>query len=212
MLDIETPHGPARLHPAPLGDQRGLVVLTHSAGGGVDDPALLAAVLGAAEAGLGVVLVELPYRLAGGRPLGPVPADAVWTAVVRHVAAANPGLPVVTGGRSYGGRAACRTAAPTGATGVAGVLCLAFPLQPAYGGATASRLPELEAAASAGVPVLVVQGDRDTFGLPPAGPGREVVVVPGDHSLRSSLPLVTATVARWLGELVGSWSHPRQRR
>jgi pimeloyl-ACP methyl ester carboxylesterase len=63
-----------------------------------------------------------------------------------------------------------------------------------------SRLPELDAA---GVPVLVVQGARDPFGVPPAGPGRTVVEVAGDHSLRSDPGAVEAAVRDWLTALAG---------
>ena len=103
------------------------------------------------------------------------------------------GLPLVAGGRSAGARVACRTA---DATGAAAVLCLAFPLQPP-GRPEKSRLGELDAVA---VPTLVVQGERDPFGLPPPGAARTVVTVPGTHSLRSS-GTVAAAVADWLARL-----------
>ncbi len=46
----------------------------------------------------------------------------------------------------------------------------------------------------AGVPVLVVQGDRDPFGMPPPGPGREIVVITGaDHSLKRELGRIAAS-------------------
>ena len=48
------------------------------------------------------------------------------------------------------------------------------------------------------VPMLVVQGVRDRFGMPPAGARRTVVQVAGDHSLRSDLPTVEAAVHDWL--------------
>ena len=51
------------------------------------------------------------------------------------------------------------------------------------------------------VPVLVVQGERDPFGIPPAGPRRTVVQVPGDHSLRTDLEAVAAAVRGWLSRL-----------
>jgi uncharacterized protein len=108
------------------------------------------------------------------------------------------GLPLVCGGRSSGARVACRTAA---GTGTAGVLCLAFPLQPpARKGKPPApdRLAELDAVK---VPVLVVQGERDRFGIPPPGKRREVVEVNGDHSLRSDPNAVSAAVARWLSAL-----------
>ncbi|MGH3036544.1 MAG: alpha/beta family hydrolase, partial [Gaiellaceae bacterium] len=98
-----------------------------------------------------------------------------------------------------GARVACRTAE---ATGAAAVLCLAFPLQPprrSSGAASASRLPELEAVT---VPVLVVQGERDRFGMPPATAGRTVVAVAGDHSLRKDLDAVAAAVRAWLPGVV----------
>jgi predicted alpha/beta-hydrolase family hydrolase len=100
------------------------------------------------------------------------------------------GLPLVTGGRSYGARIACRTAEATGADGV---LCLAFPLQPR--GSAPSRQPELSAVP---VPTLVVQGRDDPFGVP--GPSRtaRVVVVGGDHSLRRDHAEIRHVVGEWL--------------
>jgi hypothetical protein len=52
------------------------------------------------------------------------------------------------------------------------------------------------------VPVLVVQGLNDRFGMPPAAPGRTVIEVAGDHSLRSDLPAVAAAVGEWLDSLL----------
>jgi hypothetical protein len=61
-------------------------------------------------------------------------------------------------------------------------------------------LPELELPA---VPVLVVQGDRDPFGLPPAGPGRILQVVAGaDHGLRKDLPTIANTVVQFVTSTV----------
>ena len=62
-----------------------------------------------------------------------------------------------------------------------------------------SRLPELDAV---DVPTLVVQGARDPFGMPPSGPLREVVEVPGDHSLRSDIQAVAAAAREWLARVV----------
>src|SRR6185295_12464718 len=106
------------------------------------------------------------------------------------------GLPLVTGGRSSGARVACRTAA---ATGAAGVLCLAFPLVPPQRRSATepppSRIGELEAVT---VPVLVVQGTGDRFGMPPPAPGRTVVQVAGDHALRSDRSAVAGAARDWL--------------
>jgi hypothetical protein len=73
------------------------------------------------------------------------------------------------------------------------VLCLAFPVHPP-GRPEKSRLDELDAVT---VPTIVVQGERDPFGLPPPGPNRTVVTVPGTHALRSS-STVEQAVSAWL--------------
>lgn len=197
VLEISTPHGPARAHLHPHAAARAALVLGHGAGGGVAAPDLVAATRAAATAGLTVVLVEQPYRVAGRR--SPAPAaqlDAAWEAVVAQLAAgALLGLPLVTGGRSSGARVACRTAA---ATGAAGVLCLAFPVHPP-GRPEKSRLDELDAVR---VPVLVVQGERDPFGMPPPKRGRTVIQVAGDHGLKADLGALEKAVGAWLG---GRW-------
>jgi hypothetical protein len=59
-------------------------------------------------------------------------------------------------------------------------------------------LPELDAVQ---VPTLVVQGERDPFGIPPPAPNRGVVTIPGTHSLRSSAAVTTA-VAPWMEAVV----------
>ncbi len=195
LLEIATLHGPARAHLLVCPDARGALVLGHGAGGGVGAPDLTAAARAAAATGFSVVLVEQPYRVAGRR--SPAPAaqlDAAWTAVVAHLGAdALRGLPLITGGRSSGARVACRTAAVTGA---AGVLCLAFPVHPP-GRPERSRLDELDAVP---VPVLVVQGERDPFGMPPPAEGRTVVQVAGDHGLKADTVAVEAAVGAWLEE------------
>jgi predicted alpha/beta-hydrolase family hydrolase len=198
MLEVDTPHGRANAHLHPADEARAALVLGHGAGGGVTSPDLVAVTQAARSEGFSVALVEQPYRVAGRR--APAPAsrlDAAWTAVVEHLLAGElRGLPLVVGGRSLGARVACRTAQ---ATGAAGVLCLAFPLQsPRRSAATQSRLPELEQVT---VPTLVVQGERDPFGIPPAAAGRTVVQVPGDHSLKADPQAVAAAVRGWLASL-----------
>jgi uncharacterized protein len=56
------------------------------------------------------------------------------------------------------------------------------------------------------VPTLVVQGERDPFGIPPASATRKVVQVPGDHSLRKDVDAVAAAVQDWLRSLARSTS------
>jgi predicted alpha/beta-hydrolase family hydrolase len=195
-LEIDTPHGPARAHVHASEDATTAVVLGHGAGGGVNAPDLVAAERAALALGFTVVLVEQPYRVAGRR--SPAPAqqlDTAWLAVLERLDL--DGLELITGGRSSGARVACRTAAIAEA---AGVICLAFPVHPP-GRPEKSRLHELEAVT---VPVLVVQGTRDPFGMPPPAPKRTVVEVAGDHSLRAGAKAVEAAVAEWLIQDAGS--------
>ena len=49
--------------------------------------------------------------------------------------------------------------------------------------------------------MLVVQGEHDRFGIPPAAPGRTVAVVPGDHGLKKDTAAVAAAARNWLLEL-----------
>jgi len=189
------------VHLHPVDSPVAAIVLGHGAGGGVESPDLVGASNAANADGLSVALVEQPYRVAGRR--SPAPAhhlDAAWIAVVERLRADMfGGRPFVAGGRSSGARVACRTGE---ATGAAGVLCLAFPLVPprrSGGKPAVSRLAELDAVL---VPTLVVQGERDPFGMPPSSRLRSVVRVSGDHSLRSDLPAVTAAVRAWLRRVV----------
>jgi predicted alpha/beta-hydrolase family hydrolase len=196
----ETPHGEARVHLHPAADPRGALVLGHGAGGGVEAPDLIAATAAAGAQSFSVALVEQPYRVAGKRSSPAAKQlDAAWIAAAEDLMANEfAGLRLIAGGRSAGARVACRTAE---ATGAAAVLCLAFPLQPpARAGKepSPSRLPELEAVT---VPMLIVQGESDRFGMPEPGPNREVVQVKGDHSLRSDREAVSIAVAKWLEKL-----------
>ena len=160
---------------------------------------LVAARDAAVAAGWSVALVEQPYRVAGKR--APAPAkrlDEAWVAVIEHLRGSElAGLPLVVGGRSLGGRVACRTLPDTGASAV---LCLAFPLLPPRRGdkPPQSRLPELEAVK---LPMLVIQGESDRFGMPPEGPKRKVVKVRGDHGLKSDPEAIAAAVRDWLPAL-----------
>lgn len=179
----------------PRGRSRGLFVLGHGAGGGIDAPDLVAATTAALGAGWTVARVEQPYRVAGRRAPDRAPKlDQAWTEVVTALRGRGRSkAPLVVGGRSSGARVACRTASATGADGV---VCLGFPLRPPGRPDAPSRVDELLGAAA---PVLVVQGERDPFGRPadlPAGP--TVVAVPDDHSLRRSAAAVSAAVARFL--------------
>ncbi len=198
-MEIETSAGLARAAvDRPAGQPSFLLMLTHGAGGNPDTADLLAVRGEALLLGGAVALVTQPYRVSGRRAPGSADRqDAAWLEVAaglrREFAR---GVPLIQGGRSNGARVACRTAAAAGALAV---IALAFPLHPP-GRPERSRAAEL---AAAGVPVLVVNGDRDPFGVPEPGPGVQVVVLPGEtHALSRHPEAAGRAAGSWLRELV----------
>ncbi|MBO4206694.1 alpha/beta hydrolase family protein [Micromonospora echinofusca] len=191
---IETSRGPARVDlDHPVGEPVSLLVLGHGAGGDTDAPDLVAVAGAAHRAGVRVARVTQPYRVAGRR--APAPAghlDDAWTTVLGWLRGRfGTAAPLVVGGRSSGARVACRTA---GAVGADAVLALAFPLHPP-GRPERSRAEELVT----GLPTLVVNGDRDPFGLPAGSPTVRVEVRPGErHDLRGDPAGTAAVVLGWL--------------
>ncbi len=181
MIEVPTAAGPGRLTVAAADRPRALLWLGHGAGGGIGAVDLAALATALPAAGIIVARYEQPWRVAGKRVASRPPAlDAAWLETAPAVDELADGLPVIVGGRSAGARVACRMA---GATGAAGVLCLAFPLHPP-GRPGASRLHELLTPTA---PTLVLQGDRDAFG----GADQlraEVEAAPGS---RTSLRIVT---------------------
>jgi predicted alpha/beta-hydrolase family hydrolase len=176
---------------------RFLLVLTHGAGGGIGSPDLLA--VRDAALGLGglVARVLQPYRVRGARAPGSVPRqDEAWIEIVAALRELAPGVPLVQGGRSNGARVACRTAVTAGARAV---VALAFPLRPPGAAADKSRVAELRAPRDAGIPVLVVNGERDPFGIPGRKDVNRLVVVPGEaHALRGHATVIKTAITKWL--------------
>jgi uncharacterized protein len=199
---IATPVGDARVDVSAAVDRWATLVLGHGAGGGIGAADLVALAKRLPEQGIEVVRVEQPWVGAGRKVAAPPPTlDRAWLAVLEHLSI---DVPLLVGGRSAGARVACRTANEVGARGV---LCLAFPLHPP-GRPEKSRLAELDLPAAAGLPTLVLQGTRDSFGGAsdiPAAPGRLVVPIEGgDHSLRvakavggSPLAQVVEVTVQW---------------
>ncbi|MEU4548560.1 alpha/beta hydrolase family protein [Nonomuraea dietziae] len=192
-MEIMTPRGAALAEVDEAERPRLLLVLTHGSAGGVDAPDLLAVREAALGMGATVARVTQPFRRAGARaPGSPARQDEAWIAVLKELGARHPGLPIVQGGRSNGARVACRTA---GAVGADAVVALAFPLHPP-GRPDKSRADELRAA---GVDVLVVNGDRDPFGVPDAADAARLVVLRGEgHDLKKDPAKVGEVVADWL--------------
>lgn len=192
---METPRGGARVElTVPAGAPASVLALGHGAGGDVDAPDLAALRAAALDAGVAVARITQPYRVAGRRAPAPgAHLDEAWTAAVSAVRGERrlAGRPLIVGGRSSGARVACRTAAALGAVAV---LALAFPLHPP-GRPERTRDAELDT----GVPTLVVNGDRDPFGVPGPRPGVTVVVRPGErHDLSRDPDATAAAVLEFL--------------
>ncbi|MDT4973336.1 MAG: uncharacterized protein QOG22_3479 [Pseudonocardiales bacterium] len=198
-LEVQTPTGPGWIDlDRPRGKPVALLAIGHGAGGGVDARDILAVRDAALAAQVAVARITQPYRVAGRR--SPAPAarlDEAWLAAVAAVRAER-GLrtaPLVAAGRSSGARVACRTATASGAIAV---VALAFPVHPP-GRPDKSRLDEL---ALPTVPVLVVQGDRDAFGMPPPDLAELVVIEGGDHSLKKDPKAVASAVVDFVRRTV----------
>ena len=199
VLDVETPQGPSRFYLADADSPSALLIMGHGAGGGVDavDLSVLASRL--PDHGITVARFEQPWRTAGKKVAGRPPVlDIAWNAAIPTLLTKFAGVPYFFGGRSAGARVACRTA--PGFADLRGVVCCAFPLHPP-GRPDRSRAEEL---LGAGMPRLVIQGERDTFGGPDEVAAvimRDepimIVPVPGaDHSMRTakSAPITPAEV------------------
>jgi len=167
---------PARLYPAKSATPRGaLLVLAHGAGAGQSHPFMVRYAEGLAERGIDVVTFDFPYIRAGRR--APDRAPVLEDAFRRVVAAAaalkeSRGRRLFIGGKSMGGRMASHVAAaadlwPEGVPPLAGVVVFGYPLNPP--GGPSKRSPDrVSHLARIVVPLLVVQGTRDTFGGPDA--------------------------------------------
>lgn len=207
-MEIGTGEGVARVEvdgPA-AGEAAFLLMLTHgAAGGGPDSPDLLAVAAAALGLGGAVARVTQPYRVTGRRaPGSPDRQDAAWVEVVTALRAkAGPNVPLIQGGRSNGARVACRTARAVGARAV---IALAFPLHPP-GRPQMSRAAEL---AAAGTDVLVVNGERDPFGIPEGTGKTRVVVLAGEsHALSRSPSEAGRAAGSWLREILAGSGEAR---
>ena len=207
---MATPHGDARL----VGDRSrhpiATLLLNHGAGGGIDSADLVALADELPRQGISVLRLEQPWKVAG-KKVAPAPStlDAALLAAANVIRVRTP---LVIGGRSAGARSAARSAKMLGASGC---LALAFPLHPP-GKPEKSRLDELEAV---GLPTLVIQGERDSFGGPDEFPtDLDLTVVPGaDHSFRvpkrgevtsdEALAIIVEATLEWIvREVVGNRS------
>jgi uncharacterized protein len=137
-----------------------LYVLAHGAGAGMRHPFLEKIAQQLAERGVGTLRYQFPYMERGvGRSDPPAVAAATVRAAVAEAARAAPGLPLVAGGKSFGGRMTSTAQAEEPLPGVRGLVFLGFPLHPPGrpGDSRAEHLAQVR------IPMLFLQGTRDDF-------------------------------------------------
>jgi len=165
---------------------RACFVFAHGAGAGMTHAFMESAAIGLAERGIATLRYQFPYMEKGGkRPDPPAIAQACVRAAVAEAARQCPGLPLIAGGKSFGGRMTSQAQAKTPLNDVAGLAFFGFPLHPA-GKPSTDRADHL---ADVHVPMLFLQGTNDKLAelgrLKPvvAGLGASLHLVEGaDHS------------------------------
>lgn len=201
---ISTAYGDGRLHVRRAVSPIATLLLSHGAGRGVDAPDLMALAGALPKQGVSVLLFEQPWHVAGRRVA--TPPVTLDVGLIAAADALRTQTPLVIGGRSAGARSGARCAKGLGARGV---LALSFPLHPP-GKPEKTRVTELR---GAGLPMLVVQGERDPMGRPEEFPtdvkGLDMTVIPeADHGLKvpkraplsqaEALGIVVESTLEWL--------------
>lgn len=174
----------ARLYPAPRPITRDrTLVLAHGAGAGQTHRFIVGFAEALAARGIDVVTFDFLYVGAGRRaPDRPPALEACFCAAIELAKAEWSGRVPFIGGKSMGGRIASQLAAD--GAGVAGLICLGYPLHPPK---QPHKLRNAHLPRLAGVPTLIVQGERDPFGTPDELRAHlprsvELVALPGGHS------------------------------
>jgi predicted alpha/beta-hydrolase family hydrolase len=189
-----------------------LYVLAHGAGAGMRHPFLETIAQRLAERGIATLRYQFPYmEQRARRPDPPAVAEAAVRAAVEEAARVAPGLPLVAGGKSFGGRMTSSAQANAPLPGVVGLVFLGFPLHPP-GRTGITRAEHLDRVA---VPMLFLQGTRDEFAdltllrqvVTRVGKRATLHLIEGgDHSFKL-LKRSGRTEADVMGELVGAANH-----
>lgn len=141
-------------------DARACYVFAHGAGAGMRHASMEAIAAGLADRGVATLRYQFPYMEKGGkRPDPPALAHATVRAAVAEAAKLCAGLPLLAGGKSFGGRMTSQAQAKAPLEGVKGLAFFGFPLHPA-GKPSSDRAEHL---ADVKVPMLFLQGTRDTL-------------------------------------------------
>jgi predicted alpha/beta-hydrolase family hydrolase len=196
---------------------RACFVFAHGAGAGMSHPFMETVATGLCERGFATLRYQFPYMEKGSkRPDAPAIAHAAVRAAVQEAARRCPGMPLIAGGKSFGGRMTSQAQAIAPLAGVRGLAFLGFPLHPPGKPSTtrAAHLSDVK------IPMLFLQGTRDDFaemilfepvvsGL--GGLASLHVVQEGDHSLhvparsgrneREVMNEVLDAMSAWIGGL-----------
>jgi uncharacterized protein len=139
---------------------RACFVFAHGAGAGMAHPFMATAAAGLGERGIATLRYQFPYMEKGSkRPDAPVVAQAAVRAAVAEAARCCKGLPLIAGGKSFGGRMTSQAQAAAPLDGVHGLAFFGFPLHPA-GKPSSDRAKHL---GDIKVPMLFLQGSRDSL-------------------------------------------------
>ena len=139
---------------------RACFVFAHGAGAGMTHPFMETVASGLGERGIATLRYQFPYMEKGSkRPDPPVIAQATVRAAVAEAGRRCPGLPLIAGGKSFGGRMTSQAQAISPLAGVHGLAFLGFPLHPA-GKPSSDRARHL---ADVHIPMLFMQGTRDNL-------------------------------------------------
>jgi predicted alpha/beta-hydrolase family hydrolase len=141
-------------------EARACFVFAHGAGAGMTHPFMETFATGLGERGVASLRYQFPYMEKGSRrPDPPGIAQAAVRAAVAEAGLSCPGLPLIAGGKSFGGRMTSQAQASAPLAGVRGLAFLGFPLHPA-GKPSSDRAKHL---AEVHVPMLFMQGTRDNL-------------------------------------------------
>ncbi|HKU08198.1 MAG TPA: alpha/beta family hydrolase [Bradyrhizobium sp.] len=141
-------------------DATACYVLAHGAGAGMRHASMEAIAAGLAERGIATLRYQFPYMEKGSKRPDPPPlAQATVRAAVAEATKACAGLPLLAGGKSFGGRMTSQAQAKAPLDGVKGIAFFGFPLHPAGKPSTdrAAHLAEVK------IPMLFLQGTRDAL-------------------------------------------------
>jgi uncharacterized protein len=157
--DVGSAHGVSALLMRPK-EARACYVLAHGAGAGMRHASMEAIAMGLAERGIATLRYQFPYMEKGSkRPDPPALAQATVRAAVAEAAKACAGLPLIAGGKSFGGRMTSQAQAKAPLDSVKGLVFFGFPLHPA-GKPSSDRAAHV---ADVKIPMLFLQGTRDAL-------------------------------------------------